>query len=704
MVSERPATAGDPSAARHPTSAAGGRGRGVAYQIPRNTLALLMIAQVAVVLPYLLHLSPWLIAVGLFCGYWRSGVYQGRWDYPRRWVKAVLVAASVGGVVLTGVSAFSLEAAASLLILAFALKLIEMKSRRDAFLVIFLGYFAIATLFLFDQSIAVALYQVGALMLVTAALVGLNQLVTRVRPLESLRVAAVLVLQALPLTVVLFLFFPRVAPLWSVPLPSSSVTGLSDRMKPGDVAQLTRSDELAFRAVFQGAVPPKRELYWRGLTYSRFVDGTWSAAGLLPEWGRAERPSPSEGVRGIDYEVLLEPTSSDWLFGLDVALPRTPGVGLERDYRLTAPDPVLSVFRYRVTSYPGLDMDGSGRLPDSLRVRETWLPDDGDNPRVREFARSLMARADGDARGLVAAVVSQIRTQPYFYTLSPPTLPDRNSIDQFWFETRRGFCTHYAGALVFMLRAAGVPARMVGGYQGGEINPVTGHVMVRQYDAHAWVEYWQPGTGWLRVDPTAAVAPARIEEGLNAALSPEDRQSLSALTAARFDGVGLFRDLLYWADSLEHRWNLWVIGYDTQLQADVLSDLLGEITPARVGLALLLAGGVSLGAVALVLFWRRRGAPRHPLEGAFQSFCRRLALLGWPRRPEEPPATYLRRLEAGGVISGEQAGALVAELDRLLYNPGADGGRQDVRRLRSRLRRVQFRAAIGASPRSGDRG
>jgi len=224
MASET-AGAGEPGiAGGRPAAAGGQRVLGVAYQIPRNTLALLMVAQVAVVIPYLFHLSPWIIAVGLFSGYWRTGVYQGRWDYPRRWVKVVLVTASVGGVALSGVSAFSLEAAASLLILAFALKLIEMKSRRDAYLVIFLGYFVIATQFLFDQSITIAAYQVLALMLVTAALVGLNQLATRVRPLESLRVAALLVAQALPLTVVLFLLFPRVAPLWTVPLPSSSIS------------------------------------------------------------------------------------------------------------------------------------------------------------------------------------------------------------------------------------------------------------------------------------------------------------------------------------------------------------------------------------------------------------------------------------------------------------------------------------------------
>ncbi len=673
--------------------------RGIAYQIPRNSLALLMVAQVVVVIPYLFHLSPWIIAVGLFCGYWRSGVYQGRWDYPRRWIKAVLVASSVGGVVVSGVGMFSLEAAASLLILAFALKLIEMKGRRDAYLVIFLGYFTIATQFLFDQSIAVAAYQVIAVVVVTAAMVGLNQLASRVNPLESLRVAATLILQALPLTVVLFLFFPRIAPLWTVPLPSTSTTGISDRMKPGDVAQLIRSDELAFRVVFEDQVPPNRELYWRGLTYSRFIDGTWSVGGLLPEWDPIARPAPERGAYAIDYEVLLEPTQSDWLFALDVAQARTPGVTLSRDYRLEAPDPVLSVFRYRVSSYPDLPMDAyqtETGLPDNLRRRETWYPEE-DNPRIQRFAAGLWREAGGDPNAFVAAVLDQIRSQPYFYTLSPPQLEDRDSIDRFWFDTRRGFCSHYAGALVFMLRSVGVPARMVGGYQGGEVNPVTGHVMVRQYDAHAWAEYWLPGAGWRRVDPTFAVAPARIEQGLNAALSAEDRASLSALTSARFEGLALFRDLLFWADSLEHRWNLWVIGYDTHLQSNVLQGLLGKITAARVGAAMLAGGVVSLGAVALLLFWRRRPAPRHPVERTFARFCERVAAAGWRRPPGEAPASFIRRIAASGGLAEDQADGLIADLDRLLYNPAAEWGSRDLRALRAQLRRLQFRLAFAAT-------
>jgi protein-glutamine gamma-glutamyltransferase len=668
--------------------------RGVVYQIPRNALALLMVAQAVVVLPYLFALSPWIIGVGLFCGYWRTGVYQGRWDYPRRWIKVVLVLSSVGGVAVSGVQPFSLEAAASLLILAFALKLVEMKSRRDAYLVIFLGYFIVATLFLFYQSMSVTAYQLVALVVVTAAMVGLNQHASRVRPLESMRMALVLVAQAVPLTVMLFLFFPRIAPLWSVPLPSSASTGISDRMKPGDIAQLTRSDALAFRVVFDGPVPPKRDLYWRGLVYSRFQDGTWSVGGLLPAWQAGEQPAPSMNAARINYEVLLEPTQSDWLFALETPLPRSAGVTLTRDYRLEAADPVHSVYRYRAASFPELLMDSYDALPDMLRARETSLPP-GDNPRLRAYAQTLWQRA-GDEASFVRAVLTEIYDQPYFYTLSPPPLPDRDSVDRFWFDTRRGFCTHYAGALVIMLRSVGIPARLIGGYQGGEVNPRTGHLVVRQYDAHAWVEYWQPGQGWRRVDPTSAVAPARIEEGLSAALSVEDRAALSALTGARMSGIGVLRDLLYWADSLEHRWNLWVIGYDGDLQSSVLTRLLGEVTAMRVAIAVLIGGGLSVALVAVSLFWRRRPVRRHPVERLFARFCDGVAGAGWRREPNEAPAVFLRRMAASGAVAPEQAQRLVDDLDRLLYNPAARYGARDLRSLRARLRRLQFRLMLGS--------
>ncbi len=664
---------------------------GVAYQIPRNTLALLMVAQAVVVLPYLLHLSPWLIGVGLFCGFWRTRVYQGVWDYPGRGVKAVLVFASITGVALSGVDAFSLEAVSSLLILAFALKLIEMKSRRDAYLVIFLSYFVIAIQFLFDQSILVALYELGAIIVVTAALVGLNQLHTRVRPLVSLRLAGMLVLQALPFAVILFLLFPRIGPLWSVPLPNAGTTGLSDQVTPGEIASLTQSDALAFRAVFQGEIPRNRDLYWRGLVYPSFDDGTWRAGPEL-------KPSPADGMPRTalryDYEVLLEPTMRNWLFALDTAYPGSPGVTRTADHSLESLDPVFSVFRYRVRSYPesGLNV---AQLEPRMRARDLDI-DTASNPRTAAFARGLLERS-ASTEAFIESVLSTIRAEPYRYTLSPPLYEGGGSIDQFWLDGRAGFCTHYAGAFVFMMRSVGIPARMVGGYQGGEINPVTGHLVVRQYDAHAWAEVWLEGRGWQRVDPTAAVAPERIERGLSAALSVSDRAALSLFTSVRLGEWGPLSSMLQFAESLEHRWNLWVIGYDHHVQSGILRDLLGELTPVRIGLTLLAGGAVSLGLVAVALFWRRRPGQRHPVERAFGDFAGKLAGYGYPRAPQESPAGYVRRV-AGELGLGEaQIGGLVAELDTLLYNPGVAWGTAELRQLRRALRRLQFRLAFGAS-------
>ncbi|MEZ5550442.1 MAG: DUF3488 and transglutaminase-like domain-containing protein [Pseudomonadales bacterium] len=667
---------------------------GVAYQIPRNTLALLMVAEAVVILPYLFQLSPWLIAVGLFCGYWRAGVYQGRWDYPPRWVKLILVVLSVLGALTSGADAFSLETAASLLIAAFALKLIEMKSRRDAYLVIFLSYFVIATQFLFDQSILITLYELGAMIVVTAALVGLNQLHTRVRPLASMKIAATLVLQALPLTIVLFLLFPRIAPLWSVPLPSSGSTGISDTVTPGAFEQLTQSDALALRVVFDGRIPLPRDLYWRGLVYSELDGSTWRADKRLPPLGESGMPEEGES---FDYEVLLEPTQRTWLFGMNVAHPLDAGVRRTRDQRIEVAEPVLSVFRYRVRSFP---QEASDLLLNPvLRTRELQLPGLL-NPRARSFAAELRARHDDDA-GFAAALLTHIRERPYRYTLNPPRYPDPDPIDAFWFDGRAGFCSHYAGAFVFMMRAAGIPARMIGGYQGGEINPLSGHLMVRQYDAHAWAEIWLDGVGWQRFDPTAAVAPERIERGLSSALSAEDRATLSLLTSARLGDWALASRLLQWADSMEHRWNLWVVGYDNRFQSDLLSALLGEMTPARMGLALLVGGALSLGAVAIALFWRRRSVRRNPVEQFFLNFSKRLTGQGQVRQPWESPPAFVRRVADAAGLEDPQVATLIADLEQLLYNPTTASGPAELGVLRRALRRLQFRLALRIARQGG---
>ena len=236
----------------------------------------------------------------------------------------------------------------------------------------------------------------------------------------------------------------------------------------------------------------------------------------------------------------------------------------------------------------------------------------------------------------------------------------------------------------------------MGGYQGGEINPLTGHLVVRQYDAHAWAEIWVPQVGWQRVDPTAAVAPERIERGLRAALSLDDRASLSALTAARLS-EGLLGSMLQFADSLEHRWNLWVVGYDNNVQSGFLESILGEMTPTRISLAMAAGGALSLGVLAAILFWRRRPGPSHPVEKAFVEFSTRLAAYGYHRLPEESPARFVQRVADSVGLSEAQVGELIAELTTLLYNPAVAWGAAELRQLRRQLRRLQFRLAFGAA-------
>ena len=658
----------------------------LAYQIPRNSLALLMVAQLVVLAPLVIHVSPWIVGVYLVCGLWRWQVYVGRWNYPVGAVKSLLVIAAVVGLFFSGFQSYSLEAGTSLLVLAFALKLLEMKKYRDAYLVIYLSYFLIAIAFLFDQSLLLTCYAMFSLIVVTAAMVGMNQRQAKVRPAASLRLAAILIGQAIPLTLVLFLLFPRAAPLWSIPLPSAATTGISDRLTPGDIANLIQSDDIAFRVMFEGNVPPQRELYWRGLVYSQFADGTWTM-------NKNAKPQVSLGRqgRGTAYDVFLEPTQSKWLFTLDTPVEYGRRQQLLSDFRLVNADPVLSVLRYRIVSDATKILDPS--IDDALRASETVLPAK-DNPGLRAYATEIYERSGRNASLMANVLLTEIRKSPFHYTLKPPQLSPINSIDEFWFDQQKGFCTHYAGAFVFALRAVGIPARVVGGYQGGEINPVTGHFVVRQFDAHAWAEVWLEGSGWTRYDPTNAVAPARVERGLRAALSNSDRTSLSFLTVARLDDQSLFGSTLKFIDSLEHLWNLSVVGYDVAAQADLLTKLLGRVTPVRVGLALFVGGVISVLLVVGVLFFRRRHAARNAAEQVFQNFCAQLARQGYDRAIHETPAEYISRL---GTIAQINPKPLILQLHAHLYDPEFESNRKALSELRKEFRKLRFKLAFSTT-------
>lgn len=603
--------------------------------IPRIGLTWLLVAQVLVILPLLLHLPPWIIALWLVCAGWRVQVFRMRARYPSRVERVGLIVATGAAVFFSRGSFIGLDAGALLLVAAFCLKLLEMRSRRDALLQIFLGFFVVVIGYLFDDSLLAAAYSLLPVVALLAALIGLQQSALAVQPRATAKLAASLLLQALPLMLLLFVFFPRLAPLWSLPTSSKALSGLSDSMAPADVAELSQSDALAFRASFSGAIPPRVQLYWRALTLERFDGRRWSQSpGAQHEtgaqWQKAGEP--------LSYSIVMQPSGQSWLFALDVGQSDQSDVQQMSDFHLQRSRPVLQSLLYQVQSWP--QALRQTQLPPVIAQRALQLPEQGD-PRSRAWAAELKQQHP-QTQELVGALLQHFNREPYGYTLRPPPV-GVNSIDEFLFRTRKGFCAHYAGAMTFVLRAAGIPARVVAGYQGGEISPAGRDVTVRQFDAHAWVEYWQEGRGWVSVDPTFQVAPERIEQGLEQAVA--DEQSFladSPLSLLRYRDIGWLNDLRVGWEDVNFGWQRWVLGYQSAQQLQLLQRWFGSLDWTRLAIGLVGCGGLLLGIVALWLFkpWRRE---RDPQQRLLRGFERLLARHGLRRDKAEGVRAFASR-------------------------------------------------------------
>ncbi|OEC32680.1 protein of unknown function [Pseudomonas cuatrocienegasensis] len=621
--------------------------------IPRISLTWLLVAQALVILPLLAHLPLWILALWLGCAGWRVQIFRMRAAFPTAWAKGGLMIAAGLGVYFSRGSLVGLDAGVVLLVAAFLLKLLEMRSRRDALVLIFLGFFVVVTGYLFDDSILVALFSLLPVTALLAALIGLQQSAIAQRPWPTARLAGSLVLQAVPLMVLLFIFFPRFGPLWSLPGPNDKgVTGLADSMAPADIADLSRSGALAFRAQFEGEVPARSELYWRALTLERFDGRRWSQSSLAQSPQTAQWQAAGESLR---YSVVMQPSGQPWLFSLDVARTSLDSTRLMADFRLQRNRPVDRSLLYGVESWPQAVREP--QLDAARRAVTLQLPADGD-PRTREWAAQLK-REHPHSEQLVQALLRHFNQQPFSYTLRPPRL-GRDSIDGFLFDTRSGFCAHYAGAMTFVLRAAGIPARVVAGYQGGEFNPAGNYLQVRQFDAHAWVEYWRPQIGWTRVDPTFQVAPERIEQGLEQALS--DEQSFledSPFSPLRYRQFAWLNQLRLGWDNLNYGWQRWVLGYQGTQQLELLQRWFGQLDGRLLALVLVGGGGLLLGALALWLFkpWQRE---RDPQQRLFRQFARLLARQGVHWQAGEGARAYAAR--AAGLLPA-QAAAIEAFAD-----------------------------------------
>lgn len=591
--------------------------RDVDWQVPHHAIGWLLLGAVWAVMPTLLRGPTSLLVLTLALLAWRWRLVRGRLTMPPLPVRIGLLLLVVLLTLWHFHTIFGPAAGVALLTTAFVLKTLEMFRLRDAYVVLLLGYFVLAMVFLFQKGIFITLYVAAGMLLLSAALIGINRSHGNASPWQHLRLALVMLLQALPVMLVIFVLVPRVAPLWSFGLDTRQAkTGLAGSMSPGSISDLSRSSEPVFRVEFDGPVPPPAKRYWRGLTYSVFDGETWRQAPEArrerltyypgeprPGWYRRIKIALRDREADYRYRVLMEPSGRRWLFALDVPQVSDNDIGMVRDYRLIHREDIDQPIAYRVASYTGVPKDL--QLPARLRQLNLALPSEVD-PRTRALAQGWYAMSPSD-EAFIQRVLDWFHQQPFYYTLQPPPLETADAIDEFMFETRRGFCAHYASAFTFMMRSVGIPARIVAGYQGGEINPLGQYLQVRQYNAHAWVEVWLDGQGWVREDPTAAVAPSRIETGLLAALSEEDQASIYGSLVPNWKGLGWLTQLSLMSDYLNYLWQRWVLSYDRDNQQALFDDWFGD---GR-WLYWLLGGGVALLLVAaLVLRWLARQQQR----------------------------------------------------------------------------------------------
>ncbi len=610
-------------------------------QIPRNALVWMIISLFTLAAPHVSRLPLWVLAVYGVAALWRSMVYRGLWSFPGRLAKLALILCACAGIYASYGSMQGLEPTVALLLTAFALKLIELARRKDAYVLLFLGYFICISEFLFSQELLIVLYSVLNITLITTALVALHQPAQHRFNGGSLRLAAVMLTQAFPLMLVLFFLFPRIGPLWSVPIKRHTAkTGVSDAMQPGDISHLSQSDEVAFRVKFQGEIPPRSKLYWRGLVFSRLTDGAWRRLKNHEMASNERWPTPiTIDDEPLRYSVIINPTQQHWLYSLRYAESEQAGIKATTDYLLYSSVALEEQYRYRAHSWPDAALEP--KLSDWRRRTELQLPK-ASNPRTRQLARDMRAASASDG-AFVAAVLAMFTRQPFVYTLQPPRLGS-DPMDRFLFQTRRGFCEHYAYAFAVMMRAADVPARVVAGYQGGEINPVNRTVIVHQFDAHAWVEVWLSGRGWVRVDPTAAVSPQRIELGLEQAVATEGSfLADSPLSPLRYRSISWLNSVRLRYDALTYQWQNWVMGFNSDQQYRVLQELLGQLDTSKFILILLGSGTLVLLPVAGSLLARNRIRTLSPLDQAYLTFCDRLSRLGVMRSPGEGPAAFAER-------------------------------------------------------------
>ena len=589
------------------------------------------------ILPHVRHMPFWILALAGALILWRLGGELRHWPVPEprfpalRHALVLIVVASFAGVFGHYHTLVGREAGTSMLVLLGGLKILETRSARDFYISTFLAYFVIVTNFFYTQTIGTALYMTVTVLVLTTALITYNDHRRSQKFVQRIRYACSLLLQAVPVMLVLFLLFPRISgPLWGLPKDAyAGLTGISGSMEPGSISQLAQSSEVAFRVQFDGPLPDRAKLYWRGPVLWHNNGHKWTRSRSLYT-GPAQIRIAGEPLH---YTVTLEPTNQLWLFALEMP-ERPPAEGnFFTDFQLQARQPVQQRLRYELTSHTDYYLDAGS----STELRRALQLPRGAHPQAVNLARTWRASGE-EPEALVRRALGMFNQEKFYYTLTPPLLAGDN-VDEFLFGTRQGFCEHYAGAFVVLMRAAGIPARVVTGYQGGEFNPVGNYLIVYQRDAHAWAEVWLDQRGWVRIDPTAAVAPQRIMEGT----AGTPLMDIPAVFGSNRFSRDILQNLSLVWDAVNNQWNQWVISYGPQKQTQFLEQIgLKKIGFGMLSLILAVSVGILLTAV---MIWLLQGQvlPRDPARQLYDQFCRKLARVGTERRLEEGPLDFVRR-------------------------------------------------------------
>ncbi len=608
---------------------------------PRIGLLWLLGAVVLVLSPHLLRQPLWLSLFCLAVLGWRGFQLLRNWPAVNKWIRIFFTFAGFIAVLRSYGTITGRDAGLALLTVMLCLKLLEMKTQRDTMLVIFIGYFLVIGQFLYDQAIFIGLYLFLAVLVLTTALIFLNHPGSqRSHWRYNIKTAGGMLLQAMPMMVLLFILFPRIpGPLWGLPNQETmGRTGLSDEMSLGSITNLVNSEEIAFRAAFETDIPPANQLYWRGPVLWHTTGRHWR--GIAETDPLTQRPPPDFTASGEAslYTVTLEPHDKRWLFALDLPASISIAARSRVDYQLLATKKVTELTRYQASSY--LQYQVSSLAPD-LETIALHLPLRA-NPRTRQLAQEWRQKGLS-TNEIVTRAMAYISEGNFFYTRQPPALTGPNPVDSFLFDTKRGFCEHYAASFTTLMRAAGIPARVITGYQGGELNTQGNYLLVRQSDAHAWSEVWLDDRGWVRIDPTSLIPVENVETTIDAS-----RFRSTLAKSLRYGDIswltrGLSQMRQNW-DAVNHAWNQWILGYGPETQDEFLTKLgLGKMNWQQI--IALMFGLIILVLLPVAAYLLLRQAPAtDPVNRLYQRFCQQLAKRGLPLKPGEGPVDYANRI------------------------------------------------------------